>query len=381
MSPRTGVATVIIAGLGAMGSSAAYHLARRGLRVTGLDLHEPPHVHGSSHGQSRIIREAYFEHPSYVPLVRRAYETWTQLERDAGQRLLSITGAILVGPPDGGAVEGARRSAETHGIAHRVLDAAAIRRVFPQLRPEPEEVGLHEEHAGILDPEACVSAHLRGAVAAGAELRLGEPVMSWAAAAGGGVTAVTPAGRYEADALVLAVGPWLPRVVPAIPVEIERQVTVWFRPRSAGRFGPDRFPVFLWETARGVFYGVPDLGTGVKVARHHGGRTASDLTELSDNIEPADSDPVRRFLRSRIPDAAGEIISASVCRYTNTRDGHFLLDRHPEHPGVWLASACSGHGFKFSSVLGAALAAQITTGENDPDLRMFRWRTAVQSVL
>lgn len=377
--PSRSLKTVVVAGLGALGGSIAYHLARGGIHVIGLDLHEPPHSHGSSHGQSRIIREAYFEHPSYVPLVRRAYEGWAALARDEGRPLLRVTGAILVGPPDGEAVAGARRSAEAHGIAHRLLEAAAIRREFPELRPGEHEVGLHEERAGVLDPEACISAHLHGAARGGADLRFHDPLMRWEANPGGGVVAITRTGRIEADALVLAAGPWLPGIASGLDLRIERQVMLWFRPRGGSvGFTSDRFPVFLWEVPEGVFYGVPDLGTGVKTARHHGGRTAAAVDQVADAVEPEDVAPVRRFLERNIPAAAGELTGSSVCRYTNTRDGHFILDRYPEHPDVWVASACSGHGFKFSSALGAALADELITGKRDPELAMFRWRTAVR---
>lgn len=377
--PSRSLKTVVVAGLGALGGSIAYHLARGGIQVIGLDLHEPPHSHGSSHGQSRIMREAYFEHPSYVPLVRRAYEGWAALERDEGRTLLRVTGAILVGPPDGEAVAGARRSADAHGIAHRVLEAATIRREFPALRPDDRDVGLHEECAGVLDPEACISAHLNGAARAGADLHFHTPLLRWEAKTGGGVVAITPTRRVEADALVLAAGPWLPGIASEPDLRIERQVMLWFRPRG-GRAGfmPDRFPVFLWDDPEGVFYGVPDLGTGVKAARHHGGRTAAAIDQVVDAIEPEDVALVRRFLERHIPAAAGELTGSSVCRYTNTRDGHFILDRYPEHPDVWVASACSGHGFKSSSALGASLADELITGRRDPELAMFRWRTAVR---
>jgi sarcosine oxidase len=370
-----------VAGLGALGGSIAHHLARRGIQVIGLDLYEPPHTRGSSHGESRIIREAYFEHPSYVPLVRRAYEAWAALEREQDRTLLRITGAILLGPPNGVAVGGARRSAEAHGIAHRVLDAAGIRREFPELRPDQNEVGLHELRAGVLDPEACVAAHLRGAARHGAELRYREPLLRWEAAPGGGVVAITAGAKHEADALVLAAGPWLPRIVPTLALEVERQVMLWFRPRArSGEFTPERFPAFLWERPDGVFYGVPDLGTGVKTARHHGGRTVPDVDRLTDGVDPDDITQVRRFLERSIPAAAGDLAASSVCRYTNTSDAHFIIDQHPDHAGVWVASACSGHGFKFSSVLGSALADELITGRPDPDLHMFRWRTAVRRV-
>lgn len=377
MKPAASGPTVLVAGLGALGSSVAYHLARRGARVVGIDHHTPPHTFGSSHGESRIIREAYFEDPAYVPLVRRAYEEWEALERASGVALFRKTGALILGRPAADAVRGSERSAREHGIPHRVLDTAAIRREFPEMQPIDGEVAVHEERAGILSPERCVEAHLRGAAEAGAELLYGESLREWSSVPGGGILAATSGDERRVDALVLAAGAWLPDLVPDLPLEVERQVMVWFRPPSPHRFHPDRFPVFLWDTQGGIFYGVPDLGNGLKAAQHHGGSTARTMEGLSAGTRPDDIDPVRDFLRSRIPAAEGEIALTSVCRYTNTPDGHFLVDRLPTEPDVWVASACSGHGFKFASALGAAIAGEVVTDRADPDLSRFRRRTAV----
>lgn len=266
---------VAVAGLGAMGSAAAFHLARRGARVLGLDALTPPHDRGSSHGESRIIREAYYEHPAYVPLVRRAHALWRELEGLTRRSLLRTTGILNLGAPASGLIRGVLRSVEEHGVPHERLDPAELRRRFPQLRPGPDTVAVYEERAGVLDPEGCVRAHLDAARAEGAEIRFGEAVRAWRED-GEGVEVVTDLGRYRAGELVLCVGPWLAGLLPGLPVTVERQTTHWFLPReSPEALSPGRFPAFLWETEPGTyFYGMPDLGGGVKAARHHGGRRA-----------------------------------------------------------------------------------------------------------
>lgn len=364
---------VIVAGLGAMGGAAAHHLARRGLRVLGFDRYAPPHALGSSHGRTRIIREAYFEHPVYVPLVQRAFALWRELEAEAGRALLRTTGALMLGRPDSQAVRGTLRSAEEHGLPYERLSAAELRERFPALRPAPETVGILEPRAGALDVEAAVRAHLDAAHGHGARLRFDEPVVDWGAA-GGGAWVRTPAGRYHADALVLAAGAWMTELAPTLPLSVRRQVQLWFRPaREPDRLRPGAFPVFLWELApERVFYGLPDLGDGVKVARHHGGAPVAALAGVRRDVDPGDVAEVRGFLRQCIPAADGALLEASVCLYTNTPDGHFLIDRHPQHARVWLVSACSGHGFKFAPVVGEQIAAGVTTGRIAPELAPFR---------
>lgn len=350
---------VIVVGAGAMGSAAAYRLALRGCRVLALDAHAPPHRLGSSHGGSRIIREAYYEHPLYVPLVRRAYERWAEVEAESGRRLFARTGGLMVGREDGVVVAGARASAVEHGIPHDLLTAAEARRAFPRLRVPEGRVALLEHRAGILFPEACVEAHLALARAHGAETRFGEAVGEWAADEDG-VRVVTPAGTHRAGRLVLAAGPWMPELLGglALPLVVERQTLHWYRPRAEPEaFGPARCPLALWEHAPGRFFATfPDFGEGVKAQVHHEG-AATTPREVAREATAADEAPVRELLRRFLPGAAGPLLASAVCLYTNTPDSHFVLDRHPASPRVVVASPCSGHGFKFASVVGEAVAA------------------------
>jgi sarcosine oxidase len=362
---------VVVAGLGAMGSAAACHLAVRGARVLGLDRHSPPHALGSSHGETRIIREAYFEHPAYVPLVQRAYRLWEELEGETGRSLLRRTGALMIGPPEGALVRGALESARLHGLPYERLDPGEARERFPAFRMGEGTAVVLEPGAGVLDPEGCVAAHLERARARGAELRMEEPVLAWRHRAQG-VEVRTSRGRYEADRLVVAVGPWLADLVPALPFHVERQVMFWFRPRGEpADFGPGRFPAFLWDLPGGeLFYGMPDLGSGLKAARHHGGETGTVHT-VDARVRGEDVEVVRRFLRSHIPGADGEPLRGAVCRYTNSPTGHFLIDRHPESEHVLLVSPCSGHGFKFASVFGEVAADLVLDGETRHDISLF----------
>lgn len=362
---------VVVAGLGAMGSATAMHLARRGLRVVGLDQYVPPHEHGSSHGESRIIREAYFEGPAYVPLVRRAFDLWRDLETHTGRTLLYTTGAVSLGAPESELIQGTLRSASEHRIPFETWGAEEVRRRFPVLQPPDATVGVYEPQAGVLLPEACIQAHLDAARESGATLRFGEGLRDWRHT-DHGVEVTTSQGRLQADALVLAVGAWLTRLVPTLPLEVERQVMFWFRPRSdTAAFASNRFPVFLWETAPTVvFYGIPDLGEGVKAARHHGGETV-DVDRVDRSASDADAAAVREFLGRYIPAASGTLLHSRVCLYTNAPDRHFLVDRHPASPAVWVVSPCSGHGFKFSSVIGERVAEWVTGGAVPPDMSPF----------
>lgn len=365
---------VIIVGLGAMGSAAAYHLARRGVRVLGFDRWAPPHANGSSHGRSRIIREAYFEHPLYVPLVRRAFENWDALERESGRRLYTRTGALMLGAAGSTVVAGTRASAREHGLAVEELSAAELARRFPAWHPPADTLGVVEARAGVLAPEAAVAAHLDLAGRAGAELRVNEPVLSWRAAAGG-VEVTTNTGVHRADRLVLSAGAWTGGLVRELdlPLVVERNVMFWFRPvRRAAWYAPERFPVFLHEYAPGRFwYGLPDLGDGVKVAFHHGGETV-DPDAARRPASAAEIAAMRALVRPLLPDLDGPPVESAACVYTDTPDSHFVVDVHPRHPEVVIASPCSGHGFKFSSVIGEILA-DLAVGERPPfDLTPFR---------
>jgi sarcosine oxidase len=368
-------ADVIVLGLGAMGSAAAYHLARRRVRVIGLEQYTPAHSLGSSHGHSRIIREAYFEHPDYVPLIQRAYEQWRALQEECDTSLLIMTGGLMIGPRDGVLVQGALASARAHHLPHELISADEIQRRFPPFRVPAEMVAVQEPNAGVLHPEACIRAHLDGATAAGAMLHYEEPVLRWTAD-GHAVEVVTAQQRYSAARLVITAGPWAPQVLEALnlPLQVERNVMHWFTPRSdASAFAPSRFPIYICEYRSGAFfYGFPAQSDGtVKVAHHHSGEFCSPST-LRREVTPAEVTRIRGLLEAHLPTASGELKATAVCMYTNTPDFHFIIDRHPQHPQVTLACGFSGHGFKFSSVVGEVLADLAVDGWTRHPIALFR---------
>jgi sarcosine oxidase len=365
---------VIVVGLGAMGSATACHLARRGLRVLGLDRFSPPHAFGSSHGETRIIREAYFEHPVYVPMVQRAYELWRDLEKESGTTLLRETGGVMIGRPDSDLVKGARHSAELHGLRHEMLTAGEVRERFPALHPESDMVAVWEPHAGVLFADTCISAHLAQARRYGAELRYQEPMLRWEVEADD-VRVHTSQGEYCARKLIVTMGAWISILLPELPLRIERQVLFWFDHASGSEmFAPERCPVHLWQfDGRRFFYGFPNLGNGVKVAFHHDGEITT-VDAVRRQVEPSEVEEIRSASRRFVPAADATPIATTVCLYTNTADEHFLIDRHPLHPQVLIASACSGHGFKFCAVVGEILADLVQAKPPRFDLSLFRWR-------
>ncbi len=367
---------VIIAGLGAMGSAAAYQLAMRGARVLGLDRFTPPHAFGSSHGQSRIIRTAYFEHPAYVPLLQRAWQIWLDLALQSGRELLRQTGGLMIGPRDGVLIDGVLRSAKQHGLAHELLSADAVRERYPALRPSADMQAVWEPAAGVLCPEACIEVQLQAAQRHGAQLQFDEALTHWTQD-GDGVRVITTKGEYRAKQLLLTPGAWIGSLLPALArsFTVERQVLYWFDPASdQSLFAPERCPIHLWETpAQRFFYGFPDLGSGVKVAIHHEGQR-SDPDRLNRVVSPTEIATMRALLAQYLPAANGVLRSAEVCMYTNSNDEHFWIDRLPEQPAVLLASACSGHGFKFASVLGEVLADLLLSGRSAFDLSLFKRR-------
>lgn len=366
-----GRADVVVIGLGAMGSAIARALARRGQRVVGLDRYAPPHTFGSSHGRSRIIREAYFEEPAYVPLVQRAYELWEELAAESGRPLLRRTGGLMIGPPESLLVRGARCSADAYRLPCEMLSAEEIHRRFPAFAPDPGTVGVLEPRAGVLFPEACIEAALQGAARAGADLRVDEEALEWSAD-GDGVQVRTTRGAVSAGQLVIAAGAWLARLMPELPLTVERQVLHWFAPsRDHALLGPDACPIALWqfEDSR-LFYTFPDLGDGVKAAIHHDGET-TDTERVRREVTADDEAEVRSLVARFVPAAAGRLRESCVCLYTNTPDHAFLIDRHPQHAQVLLVSPCSGHGFKFAPAIGEAVAGLVTEGAARFDLRPF----------
>ena len=344
-----------VIGLGAMGSAASYHLASRGARVLGLERFARGHTLASFGGRSRIIRLSYFEHPDYVPLLRSAWVLWRALEDTSGERLLTQTGGLYAGPLDGTLVSGSLRSARQHGLAHELLDAAEAMRRFPALRLDPGWAALFEEQAGWLAPERCVEAHLRLAESAGATLRFGSAASF--RLDGAGVVVESDGRRDRADRVVISAGAWLPGLLPVLApaLRVERVPLFWFDPVAP--VGP--LPVWIMETPDGDFYGFPPDEHGLKIARHGDGDAAVP-DSLDRTLRPRDEERVRAFARRHLPAADGSLRSTHVCMYTRTPDGHFVIDRAGER--VVYASACSGHGFKFASVVGEILADLALTG-------------------
>lgn len=356
---------VIVIGLGVMGSATSYTLARRGLRVLGIDRFGPPHVHGSSHGKTRMIREAYFEHPLYVPLVRRAYQLWEELGHEAGGRtFLRKTGGIYIGEPESRTVKGALGSAMQFRIPHELLSAGKLHRRFPALAPLDDWVGVFELRAGVLFVEPILEAYLDLARQKRAEFKMDEIVHSIESAAGT-VRVTTSGGTYEAGQAVVAVGAWAPELLKdlALPLTVERQVSHWFDPsRDEQYFGIDRMPASIWEFKENqFFFTLPDAGDGVKVGLHHGGATTTAADAVR-TVSPDELAHISDMLRRFVPFAKGHHRGSTVCLYTNTPDGHFIVDRHPSLPEVIVMSPCSGHGFKFASVL-AECAADLVAGK------------------
>ena len=361
MSARWTAYDVIVAGLGGMGSAAAFHLARGGQRVLGLDAFGLGHNRGSSHGRSRIIREAYYEAPEYVPLVRRAYALWRELEAESGKRLLQITGGLTIGPPDGELVQGVKTSAAQHGIEIDVLDAGQVARRFPPYCLPGTLGAAYEANAGILDPEACVAAHCDLAIRAGAELRFAEPVEQWDVDAGG-VRVRTAQGCYEASRLVIAAGAWASALIGQAgpPLDVWRVLNVHFAPGSPGQpehFTPQRCPVFIWQVPEGWYYGmVGDVQHGVKFGRHDVGERCTPQT-IRRTVDDAEVEALQAVLNRYLPGAGARVSSTLTCMYTLTPDRHFVVDRHPVHRNVVYGCGFSGHGFKFCSAIGEGLAA------------------------
>ncbi len=368
---------VAIAGLGAMGGAAAYHLARRGVSVVGFDRFEPPHTMGSSHGESRIIRVAYFEDPRYVPLVQRAWDLWLELEEETGEKLLRPTGGLMMGPTHGDVVGGALQSARLHELPFELLDAAAIRARFPAHRPAPDDVAVWEPNAGVLAPEMCVAAHLDGARRFGAELHFHEPVLEWRADRDG-VEVHTESGRHRAARLILAAGAWEGELVAELGAElkVQRQTLMWFTPKANPEsFDAERFPIFIREFEPGrAVYGFPLRGGRVKFAIHMEGERANPRA-VRRTVDDAEVEKLRAVLDRCVPDAAGACVDRAVCLYTNTPDHHFRLGPLPDHPRVLVASCCSGHGFKFAPAIGEVLADLAQGAAPRVDLELFALKT------
>jgi len=357
-----------------MGSAVAFHLASRGASVCALEQFQIGHDRGSSHGYTRIIRLSYFEDPSYVPLLRRAFDLWRELEEAAERRLLHVTGALDAGPPGSRVFEGSRRSSVEHGLRHDVLSGDGVNERYPGYRLPPHFQAVFQPDGGFLEPERCIEAHAAMAIRHGAEIVTGRQVQSWRIARGG-VEVHTGGDALRARHLVLCGGPWMPRLAPVLsPVLVpERQVVGWFDVPDRAAFSPARFPVFNLETGWGHYYGFPEHAVpGFKIGRYHHRSERADPDALDRAVHPPDESILRDCVREMFPLADGPLLRAGTCLFTNTPDEHFIVDRLPDAPQVLAVSACSGHGFKFCSVLGEVVADLVLSGRTAHDISRFR---------
>jgi sarcosine oxidase len=358
---------VIVVGTGGIGSAAAYHLAARGRRVLGLDRFPIAHDRGSSHGQTRLVRQAYFEHPDYVPLLLRAYELWRELEQRVGRRLLVESGLVMAGPPNGGVIAGALASAQLHRLSVDRMSAREARGRWPVFALPEDWAVVHEPHGGYLFVEACVGAHAEAARQAGATLEHGVAVHGWRSE-GTGIAVETDRGTYRADRLVLAPGSWAAGLLqlPAVPLTVLRKSLFWYAPSPAAQasFAAGALPCFAFDAPTGFFYGFPQIdGRGVKVAEHTGGRAVADPLAVDREIDRDEKQRVEQILEAHLPALGRRCTEHAVCLYTMSPDHHFLVGLHPANDRVAIAAGFSGHGFKFASVMGEALADLAIAGE------------------
>ncbi|MCH7606346.1 MAG: N-methyl-L-tryptophan oxidase [Chloroflexi bacterium] len=357
-----------------MGSATLYHLARRGIRALGIERYGIPNEMGSSLGISKMIRLTYHEHPSYVPLVRRAYELWHQLENSQGERLLVTTGSLRGGTEDSSMFQGSREACEIHNIPCELLSGPEVNRRYPGYQLPEDVVAVYQPDGGFLLSERCIIAHVDGAIELGAEVHGRERVLAWEAT-GEGARVETDRADYTCRNLVFCAGAWTAAMVPelsdwAIP---ERQVLAWFLPSQPELFRPDRFPVFGLELDEGRFYGFPSYGVpGFKVGRYHHLCQNVDPDTMNREATAEDEELLRDFTRRYFPLADGPILALKTCMFTNSPDGHFLIDVHPQFPQVSFAAGFSGHGFKFCSVVGEIMTDLVQSGETSHDLDLFR---------
>ncbi len=357
---------IIVIGTGGIGSAALWHLARRGVRVLGLDRFPVAHARGSSHGQTRLIRQAYYEHADYVPLLQRAYALWRELEWQVERPLLVESGLVMAGPPEGAVIAGALDSARQHRLAVEHLTGIEARRRWPMFHwPDGWDV-VFEPTGGYLHVEACVGAHAEAARRAGAVLEHDVVVHGWTAASSG-VTVYTSRGTWQADRLVLAPGAWAQGLLQLteIPLQVLRKPLFWFTPTGshAPDFSAGACPCFAFDTPEGFFYGFPALdGRGVKIAEHTGGDPVGDPLAVDRALQGDELARVDQFRHRHLPKLQGDCSGHAACLYTMSPDQHFLVGCHPRHARVVLAAGFSGHGFKFASVMGEVLADLATTG-------------------
>jgi sarcosine oxidase len=367
MSHPTQSYDCIVLGTGGVGSAALYHLAQRGARVLGIDRFPPGHDRGSSHGDTRVIRLAYFEHPDYVPLLQRAYTHWEAIEQARPESLYVQTGILEMGREDGEIGPGVLKAARQHHLEVETLSGAEIEKRYAGLRlPEPM-IGVLETRGGFLRVEACVKAFADEAVKRGAQLQTGETVLGWSPD-GQGITVETDRGCYRAGRLVVTAGAWAPQLLASLGVNFRvlRKPLLWYRTHTQDYRLDHGFPVWFLETHWGDIYGFPEIDDrGFKLAEHSSGTEVADPLQPDRALWPDDRRPLEALIRTHFPGVTSDCLHHAVCMYTMSPDGHFIIDRHPDDQRICFVAGLSGHGFKFASVLGEIMSDLSLDGETE----------------
>ena len=364
---------VIIIGLGAMGSAASYYLSKNGVKVLGLDTYEPPHKLGSSHGHTRVIREAYHEGTSYVPIVKRAYELWNELDHEIEDKLILEYGGMYLGD-DGKYLSDAKKSAKKYDIPIKEFSSKEIKEKYNILNPPNNFKGLLENRSGAVFPEKAISNFLSKSINNGSSHNYNEKVIGWEKQSK--VYKVeTDKNNYFAEKLIFSSGAWIKNLVPSLklPVKIERQVLFWFDPiKDKDKFHYSNMPNTGWDLDNGMeFYTQPNIeNKGFKVAMHHNGKFISE-NDLNRESNADDLSIVQNFLEEYIPLANGKIIDSRVCVYTNTPDLDFIIDFYPNDENIIICSPCSGHGFKFTPAIGEICSELVINNGTNYDLSEF----------
>lgn len=364
----------IVVGVGGMGSATLWQLAKRGQRVLGLEQFDIPHASGSSHGINRIIRLAYYEDPGYVPLLKRAYELWRELESTCGEQLLHITGSVDISEPGGVIFTGSLESCRLHDLSHEVLTSAELSKRFPGFRFPDDYLALYQKEGGFLLSERCIVQHAESAMAQGAEIHGREPVLDWQSTPNG-LSVRTNRGTYRTEKLIFTAGAWMGVLLDELAplLKPERQVLAWLQPLEPAKFTPDTLPVFNVTVPEGRYYGFPVYGVpGFKVGRYHHLDETIDPTEPLRDPDREDEAILRSFVEKYTPAANGPALALRTCMFTNSPDEHFIIDTLPEDERVIVASPCSGHGYKFCSVIGEILADLAIQGSTRHDISLFR---------
>ncbi len=347
----------IVLGVGGVGSAALYHYAKRGLKVVGLDRFPTAHEFGSSHGQTRLIRQAYFEHPDYVPMLKRAYSLWADLSERCGQQLYREVGVLQAGPANGRILPGVLASAKQHNLEVDQMTAKEVGQRFPGFVLPDSLAAVFERRAGFLFVEDCIKAHTALALQAGAVLHTGETVKSWSATPNR-VEVQTDKETYTASHLVITAGSWASDFIGSLGIRLEvvRKSLYWFETNSDVYQADRGSPGFIIETPAGNFYGFPQINDlGVKSAEHSGGLPVPDPLHVDRAEDAVETARVLDFLRDYLPQVSTRCSKFDTCLYTLSPDRNFVVDQHPEHPHVAFAAGLSGHGFKFANVLGEVL--------------------------